>query len=101
MFDDLSNRPYHVIRTRLLAHLPVDSGDVPQLLGIDQGCGLDTWPYGREAVERLGVAVLASRDGGRALEIARREVVADGIAEHVVEGVGCFDVLCISADHDG
>lgn len=61
----------------------------------------NAWSNGRELVESLRVTELPARDGGRDLEVAGGDVVADGEAEDVVERVGGGDVLGVPANDDG
>lgn len=103
MLDNLPNRPNHIIRTRLLPLLSIHLGPIPNLIRIppDGLLARNARPNRRKPIEALRVSKLPSARAGRELEVARRDVVADGVAEDVLGVVCSFDVFPRFADHDG
>ena len=102
MPNNASNAEDQVIRLTVLSQIAVDPSLQPQALGIGNDfSGRDDRANGTEVVEGLGVAVLRAGHLGP-LPVACGDVVADCVAEHVVEGVFVgAEVLHVFADDDG
>lgn len=98
--DELLTRPYHLRRARRLSHVAVDRGLQVQSLRIRHQLRRDQVRSRRaKVIKGLGVAHLVPGyvDG---VKVARRDVVADCVAEHVVQCVVLTDVVSILANHD-
>jgi hypothetical protein len=80
--------------------LPVEHGADLERVGIGNlVAGHEHGAERAEGVEALRLAPLAAAERP-ALPVARGDVVAAGVAEHVVEGVGAGDVFAAPADDD-
>lgn len=87
MPDEARNVEDHVVSSGLLPQLSVDVRGDLELRGVADhvGRGYDG-TQGAKLVHRLAVAVLTAR-ARLVLPVARRDVVADRVAQHIVEGV--------------
>lgn len=101
MFDDLTHRPNHVVRTCLLSDMPVDLGAEFEILGIRYRTGQhNRWSDRGKPIKRFGVAELSATIM-RHLEISGAHVIAVRIPQDVR---GCFrgrDVFGVAANYDG
>lgn len=95
MLDDRLDGVDHVGQGCLLTDLAVDPGLDRRRRRIELRA--DGRTERAERVEALGPSPLAVL----ALEVARRDIVGDRVAEHVVEGIRRLHVLRDPSDHDG
>ncbi len=95
--DEGGHRTDHLAGRRVLHDLPVDDGPDVQILRVgDLVGGDDERPGRREPVERLAPRPLRLGE----LDVARRDVVDDGVAPHVRQRIGLGDVLRRPTDDD-
>lgn len=96
--DGLLDAKDHIGRVAVLHNLAVQlGGDAQRLRVLDQVGANDGRPKGRPAVVALAERPLAA--AALELPVAVRDVVADGVAEHVVERLGLGHVTARLADH--
>lgn len=78
--------------------LPVDFGPDFQILGIlDDIARDDSWTKGRPAVKGLAERPLAS--SVLELPVSVRHIVANGVSQHIIEGVGLGHICASLANH--
>src|SRR5262249_53072668 len=97
VFDQLLDAKDELRCARLLLRLAVDPERDCQVAAVD--LGVDNWPQRREGVETLPVEDEALGHLA-ALEVARADVVAHGVAENVLESLLCRDTAALPPDDD-
>lgn len=98
--NDILDIEYQVVYTTSLSLNSIHRRDQGQAIGFwDLPSRTDDRPDGRKLVEALCVAHLVPGSVGT-LPVTGRNVVADGIAENIVEGIFVFgEILACLSNH--